>query len=114
VEINKNQGSSLSFNYLIRKIIWFQLSKIILFIFSKGIGKTTFRSAVNKLINFDEIELNDDLDENRTADTSKCTFCAHTASNVVTAKCSHKYCYYCFVTCKNDNKLCKKCFILIQ
>lgn len=98
---------------MLKKIIWFELSKIILFLFSKGIGKTSLITAVNKLVNFDEIELNEDLEET-SGNTSKCSFCSHTASNVLTAKCSHKYCYYCFVNCKNENKPCKKCFKIIE
>jgi len=90
------------------------LSKILLFLFSKGIGKNSLRTAVKKLVFFDEIELNEDLEDTFSSETSKCVFCSHTASNVVTAKCSHKYCYVCFVNCKNENKTCKLCLKLIE
>ena len=110
--IDETRKGNLSFNYVLKKIVWFEITKIILFIFSKGIGKNNIKETLNKLVNFDHIDpLEDDSLNNG---VSKCVFCVNIATNVVQAKCGHFYCYYCFNICKNESRPCKKCFKLLE
>ena len=88
------------------------MTKMILFIFSKGIGKATIKETLNKLINFDNIELEED--DNMNDNTSKCVYCVNIATNVIKAKCGHFYCYYCYNICKSESKPCKKCFKILD
>ena len=88
------------------------MTKIILFIFSKGIGKNSIKESLNKLVNFDNIEIEED--DNSNEGVSKCVYCVNIATNVIKAKCVHFYCYYCFNICKNESRPCKKCFNLLD
>lgn len=96
---------------MLKKIVWYEITKIILFIFSKGVGKNTIKESLGKLVNFDNIEPEEDINNDN---VSKCVFCVNIATNVVQANCGHFYCYYCYNICKNESRPCKKCFKLLD
>jgi hypothetical protein len=107
---NPEKTSQLSFNYLMKKIVWSQFAKIILFFFNFTIGKKGLQSIFNQLISIAEESQENILHQTM----NKCFICRDYLTNLTKLeKCEHVFCYFCITLHKENSDMCPVCYIKI-
>lgn len=99
--INSDRKNALSFNFLLKKTIWTQLSKLLIFFFNFGIGKSMFSSLFSQLITLNNSEGNSNLSKKRS-----CLICNNSFTHPYKTNCEHTFCFFCIVKHKKSSELC--------
>lgn len=101
--LDPSRQVNLAFNFLMKKIVWSQLSKIILFFFNFSLGRGTLKSLFSSLVSM--------VTEDSSADQiqDKCDICKMLFTNKTTEACGHSFCYFCISKHRLENDLCPTC-----
>ncbi len=92
-----------------KKVIWGQLSKIILFFFNYSLGRDALRSIFSNLL---AIVSDDDVSDEIRDESHKCGICTEIFTmKTVMEGCQHAFCYFCIEKHRRlTNDLCPVCF----
>jgi hypothetical protein len=80
-----------------KKIIWTQISKLLIFYFGVGIGKTTLKSMFQQMFSAEESGINEE---------THCGICYHVRINSIVLMCGHSFCYYCIIKHRENSETC--------
>ena len=86
--IDEKRNNNLCFDYLIKKIIWSQLSDLLLWIFNISIGKQRISNFFTEFFNYNNTNLTNPL---------ICFICRQSFTMPFTLECTHNFCYYCIM-----------------
>jgi hypothetical protein len=105
-----NRQSQLSFNYLMKRVVWGYLAKIILFFFNFTIGRKGLQSIYSQLMTLSEETQPDNL-----SNGNKCPICKSFITMCSVAEnCGHNFCYYCINLHMKKSELCPVCYTQIK
>ena len=109
ITLDTTRKANFAFNFLMKRVIWGQLSKIILFFFNFSLGRDAFKSIFSKLLSI----LTEDSPSDQIKDDShNCMICKNIFTMKTTLeRCQHSFCYYCITKHMNNvSGLCPICF----
>lgn len=107
--LDPSRQSQLSFNYLMKRVVWGYLAKIILFFFNLTIGRKGLQSIFSQLLALSEETQDESISKN------KCSICKSYITMCSTAdNCGHNFCYYCITLHMKKSEICPVCYTQIQ
>lgn len=86
-----------------KRVVWSQVSKIILFFFNFALNRKSIQSIYGQLLDFNEASLAKSENEM----LENCSLCKLKLTlRTKNTDCSHLFCYFCIMKLKNEKESC--------